>query len=226
MAGPVFIFMLTRHDATVGDARALADEALAAGVRHVGFKDVGAPPGTLAELARAIRAAGATSYLEIVSLDAGAELAAARLALQIGVDCLLGGVHPQVVAPALRGAPIRYFPFAGEVADHPSVLRGEAAAIAASAAQIAALEGVDGLDLLAYRSACDGGQLTAEVCAATRKPVIVAGSIDHPDRIAAVGRAGAWGFTVGTAAIEGAFAAPAPGLGGQLAAIETARLAA
>jgi hypothetical protein len=226
MADPVFIFMLTRQDSTVPDAALVVREALAAGVRHVGFKDVGGPPDLLAGLAEAIRAAGGTSYLEIVSLDAALEAAAAELAVEIGVDCLLGGVHPRVVAPRLRGAALRYFPFAGEVAGHPSVLRGDCAAIAASAAEIAAIDGVDGLDLLAYRSGCDAGQLMGEVCRAAGKPVIIAGSIDCADRIAAVRRAGAWGFTVGTAALEGAFAAPSPGLPDQLAAIEAARLAA
>ena len=226
MADPVFIFMLTRQDATVPDARAVAAEALANGVRHVGFKDIGAPPTVLADLAAAIRSAGGRSDLEIVSLDEAREVAAAELALAIGVDALLGGVHPDAVAPRVRRAPVRYFPFAGEVAEHPSVLRGDCAAIAGSAARIAAIDGVDGLDLLAYRSACDAAELMARVCEAAGKPVIVAGSIDHPTRIAAVRHAGAWGFTIGTAAIEGAFAAPAPGLGGQLAAIEAARRAA
>jgi hypothetical protein len=50
----------------------------------------------------------------------------------------------------------------------------------------------------------------------------VAGSIDRAERIAAVCLAGAHAFTVGTAAIEGAFAAAAPGLAGQLAAIQAA----
>ena len=61
------------------------------------------------------------------------------------------------------------------------------------------------------------------VCAAVERPVIVAGSIDCADRIEAVKRARAYGFTVGTAALEGAFAADAGDLAAQLAAIEAAR---
>lgn len=222
MAEPVFIFMLTRQDETLPDALAVAHQALAAGVRHIGFKDVGAPRAVLQTLATALRAAGATSYLEVVSLDEASEFASARLALELGVDVLMGGVRPKSVAPIVRGAPLRYFPFAGRIEGHPSALLGETADIAASAREIAALPGVDGLDLLAYRSSLDGAALMREVCAAAGKPVVVAGSIDCPARIAAVRAAGAHGFTVGTAAVDGVFAATTPGLAGQLAAIQAA----
>ena len=222
MPAPVFIFMLTRRDATLPDALGVARQAIAAGVRHIGFKDIGAPRSTLAALAAELRAAGATSYLEVVSLDEASELASARLALEFGVDVLMGGVRPRAVAPIVREAPVRYFPFAGRVEGHPSVLAGDAAEIASSAAEIAALPGVDGLDLLAYRSAHDGAALTRQVCAAAGKPVVVAGSIDRPERIEAVRLTGAHGFTVGTAAVDGVFAATSPGLAGQLAAIQAA----
>lgn len=226
MADAVFIFMLTRQDETLPDAMGVAREALAAGVRHIGFKDVGAAPGALAELARALKAAGATTYLEVVSLDEASEIASAELALRIGVDVLMGGVRPTAVGPIVAGAPLRYFPFAGRIEDHPSRLMGSTDEIVASATAIAALPGVDELDLLAYRSAHDGAALARAVCEAAAKPVVVAGSIDCPERIEAVRRAGAHGFTIGTAAVEGVFAAAAPGLAGQLAAIQAAMRAA
>ena len=222
MGDPVFVFMLTRRDATVPHARAVARQALAAGVRHIGFKDVGAAPGTLAALARELKEGGATTYLEVVSLDEASERASAELALRIGVDRLMGGTRPWAVAPLVRGEPVSYFPFAGRIEGHPSRLAGPMSEIVASAAEIAAIPGVDGLDLLAYRSALDAPALIRAVCRAAAKPVIVAGSIDSPQRIAAVCDAGAHGFTVGTAAIEGAFASDRPGLAGQLAAIAAA----
>ncbi|HUZ11282.1 MAG TPA: hypothetical protein VMU93_00335 [Caulobacteraceae bacterium] len=223
MVQPLFIFMLTRRDETVAEARALTRQALAAGIRHIGFKDIGAPLAELRAITAEIRAAGAASYLEVVSLDQDRELASAEAALEIGVDNLLGGVRPRAVGPRVQNAPLRYFPFAGQVEDHPSVLKGSTREIASSAAQIGALPGVDGLDLLAYRSAGDAAAIMRAVCAAAGKPVIVAGSIDSKARIDAVRTAGAYGFTVGTAALEGAFAAPPGDLGAQFAAIEAAR---
>ena len=58
--------MLTRDDRTVPDAAERLQDALAAGVRHIGFKDVGLPVAELRALNDAIRAAGATSVLEVV----------------------------------------------------------------------------------------------------------------------------------------------------------------
>jgi len=75
-----------------------------------------------------------------------------------------------------------------------------------SARALSALEGVDGLDLLAYRSAVDPPDLIRAVTAAVDKPVIVAGSIDAPERVRAAVSGGAAGFTIGTAAIAGAYA--------------------
>jgi hypothetical protein len=66
---PDFIFMLTHHDRTIADAQDQVPAALSAGVRHIGFKDVGLPLARLRRLADAIRAASATLHLEVVSLD-------------------------------------------------------------------------------------------------------------------------------------------------------------
>ncbi|MFX5306104.1 hypothetical protein ABTC94_20020, partial [Acinetobacter baumannii] len=83
------------------------------------------------------------------------------------------------VLPLLRGTGIRYYPFPGEIAGHPSVLNGSIDEIAASARALAGRDGVDGLDLLAYRSGVDVPALMTAVCGAMDKPVIVEGSIDR-----------------------------------------------
>ncbi|MDO6585364.1 methylglyoxal synthase [Salipiger sp. 1_MG-2023] len=214
-----FILMLTENDRTIPDARARIDEALEGGVRHIGFKDVGLPLGELKGLAEAIRAAGGRSYLEVVSLDEASELASARAAVELDVDCLLGGTRPKAVSRVTRDHPLRYYPFAGEITGHPSVLQGPIEAITDSARQLADLEHVHGLDLLAYRFAGDVPALMHSVCAAVGKPVIMAGSIDSDARIMAAAESGAAGFTVGTAALAGAFPAEGPGFAAQVRAI-------
>lgn len=219
MAGLDFIFMLTRHDRTVPEAIDLVATALDAGIRHIGFKDIGLPFAELRTVHRLIKAGCAASYLEVVSLDRVSEIASVRAAIDLGVDNLLGGTHVEDVLPLLRGTGIRYYPFAGQVSGHPSILEGTVAEIAGSARAIANLDGVDGLDLLAYRSRTDVETLIAEVCASARKPVLVAGSIERPEQIAAIRRSGAAGFTIGTAALEGRFPAASPALGAQLGAI-------
>lgn len=219
MAGPDFIFMATRADATVPDAVARVAEAAAAGVRHIGFKDVGLPHAALADVAAAIRRVGATSYLEVVSLDAASERASAEAALVLGVDVLMGGTRPEIVLPVIGGRGLRYHPFPGRVVGHPSVLEGPIEAIVDSARRLAATPGVDGLDLLAYRFAGDVPALMRAVIGAVPVPVVIAGSIDRPERIAAVAAAGAAAFTVGTAALDEQLPAEGSGLAAQCRAI-------
>jgi len=55
------------------------------------------------------------------------------------------------VLPALRGAGIGYYPFAGTIAGHPSRLFRSPEEIITSAKLLTDMEGVDGLDLRAYR---------------------------------------------------------------------------
>lgn len=214
-----FIFMLTRNDRTVEDAAMHLETALAAGIRHIGFKDVGLPVPALKALNRRIREGGATSYLEVVSLDRESEVASARAALEIGVDILFGGTRAEDVLPVIAGSGLLYYPFAGRISGHPSVLEGSLEEIVASARALASREGVHGLDLLAYRWAGDVPALIHAVCAAVEKPVIVAGSIDTGARIAAVKAAGAAGFTIGTAALDGHYPAAGRDVPAQLAAI-------
>ncbi len=215
-----FIFMLTRNDKTVEDAELHLKTALAAGVHHIGFKDVGLPVARLKKLNGSIRAGGATSYLEVVSLDKASEVASAKAALEIGVDILLGGTNVDAVLPVLHGSGMRYYPFPGRIEGHPSVLAGSIDDVVASAEALVARDGVHGLDLLAYRSAENVTGLMAAVCAAVDKPVIMAGSIASREQIGIVRRSGAAGFTIGTAALDGDYAADSPELEMQLRSIQ------
>jgi len=214
-----FIFMLTRNDRTVADASQQLQTALGLGVRHIGFKDIGLPLEQLKGLNAAIKAGGATSYLEVVSLDRESEIVSAKAAAEIGVDVLLGGTRVDDVLPIIKDTGIQYFPFPGRITGHPSVLEGTIEEIVESARMIAARDGVHGLDLLAYRSAQNVPELMKAVCAAVSKPVYIAGSIASPERIAIVQRAGAAGFTIGTAALDGKYPASGNDVPSQLAAI-------
>lgn len=197
-----FIFMLTRNDMTVPDALAVYDEIRATGIRHVGFKDVGAPFAVLQEVAERIKADGRTAYLEVVSLSARDELHSIEVGLDLGVDVIMGGTHPAEAEKILRGSKVRYFPFPGRIVDHPSVLVGSIEEIASSAAELTARPYVHGVDLLAYRYDGDVPDLIKAVVSASSGPVVAAGSIDSPDRIRLVGELGCWGYTIGGAIFD------------------------
>ncbi|MEM7290444.1 MAG: methylglyoxal synthase [Pseudomonadota bacterium] len=214
-----FIFMLTEDDRTIADARDRLQDVLAGGARHIGFKDIGIPFDELKALAADIRAAGGRAYLEVVSLDEESELRSAKAAIDLEVDCLLGGTRAAAVTSMLKHHPIRYYPFPGEIMGHPSVLAGSIEDITESAKRLTELESVHGLDLLAYRFEGDVPALMKAVCEATDKPVIMAGSIDQEERIKAVAHSGAAGFTVGTAAFRENFPASREGLMAQVQSI-------
>jgi hypothetical protein len=215
-----FIFMLTRDDKTVSDARAIYESISDTGVTHVGCKDLGLPRDELKALIDDIRSNGHTSYLEVVSETEEATLESARVAADIGPDYLIGGTLIQPVQEILEGTAIRFFPYVGQIVDHPCLLRGTIADITIDT-RAAAVLGVDGINLLAYRYDGDVDELVESVVQVTTLPVIAAGSVDSVERIAALSERGIWGFTVGTAALDGKFAPGRP-LAAQLEAILSA----
>jgi hypothetical protein len=199
-----FIFMLTHHDSTVDNAREVLEQVKSTGLKHIGFKDVGATAEKQRELADAAHAAGLTVYLEVVSVDKADELESIDAAKAAGVDWVLGGKFAADAVQKLAGTGIKLAPFPGRIVGHPSILEGSIEEIAAHAAELTSLDGVSGVDLLAYRHAtADVLELTAAVVKASRGPVIAAGSVVTEDQIHGLAKAGAWGFTIGSAIFDG-----------------------
>lgn len=206
-----FIFMLTRNDETVPDAfdayAVVSDTRLA----YVGFKDIGLPVAQMSRLVRQMHGHGKKVMLEVVSTTREDELRSVQAGIDLGVDYLLGGRHAGEAARLLQGTGIRYFPFCGHTVGHPTRLTGSIDEIVDDAIRLAAMPDVHGVDLLAYRFSGDVEELTRRVVGALDKPVIAAGSIDRPERVAAVQRAGVWAFTVGSAVFEHRFVTGAAG---------------
>lgn len=216
-----FIFMLTRHDRTVEDCLDVAERVRPLGLRHVGFKDVGVGPGALRALVRALKAQGATVYMEVVSTDGAACLRSARHAVELGVDRLLGGTAVEATQEILRGTGVAYFPFPGRPHDHPTRLGGAAGEVAEHCRRFRAA-GCAGADLLAYRATeAEPVELVRGARAGLGEGgrLIVAGSIDGRARLAEIAAAGADAFTVGSALFDGSWAPHAGTLEAQLRAV-------
>jgi hypothetical protein len=204
-----FIFMLTRNDSTIPDARAIYESIADTGLRHFGCKDVGLPRAELAALMDDIRGHGHTTFIEVVSETPEATLQSARAAAEIGPDYLIGGTLIEPVQQILAGTGIRFFPYLGKVIGHPCLLRGAIEEIVDDARAAQEL-GVDGVNLLAYRYDGDVDALVEAVVPAILLPVIAAGSVDSAERIHALSERGVWAFTIGTAALDGALLPGAP----------------
>lgn len=204
-----FIFMLTRDDRTIADARRVYASIAHLDVAHVGCKDLGLAPTELAALVEDIRANGHTSYLEVVSETEEATLRSAWAAAEIRPDCLIGGTLIEPVQEIIGGTGIRFFPYVGRVIGHPCLLRGTIEEIVQDARRAEEL-GVDGINLLAYRYDENVDALVEAVVGAVSVPVIAAGSVDSVERIQALADRGVWAFTIGTAALDGELVPGAP----------------
>ncbi|NQU72700.1 MAG: hypothetical protein HQ514_19285, partial [Rhodospirillales bacterium] len=99
------------------------------------------------------------------------------------------------------------YPFPGSPVGHPTILYGSPEDIKADCQKFKAA-GCPGVDLLAYRAAeADPLDLIRAARAGFNGGyLIVAGSIDSPERIRAIADAGADAFTIGTAVFDNTFA--------------------
>ena len=206
-----FIFMLTRNDSTVEDCLDVLDQVRPLGLTHMGFKDVGVDRATLRRLADGMRAAGAIVHLEVVSTSPEACLNSARVAVELGVDRLMGGTDVAAIQAIVAGSNVRYYPFPGRPHDHPTRLGGSTTDVERDCRQ-AMGQGCAGVDLLAYRAT---EAPPVDLIRAARRGLgdgylVVAGSVATPQRIAEVASAGADAFTIGSAVFDGSFS-PAKG---------------
>jgi len=201
---PELIVMLTHHDQTVHNALELFEGLRDCPITHWGFKDVGLAPDEMKTVVAAMKAAGKTTFLEVVSLSEEEGLRGARLAVELGFDILMGTVFFPSISAYLKDKPVRYYPFPGHVHSHPSILDGTIDEIVAHARELEA-HGVHGLDLLTYRYDGEASRLLQLVVEATHIPIVSAGSIATFERIIEVWASGAWGFTIGSAFFERQF---------------------
>jgi hypothetical protein len=217
-----FIFMFTRDDQTVEDCLEVFEAIRDVGLTHLGFKDVGVEIRVLGRLAERIKRAGGISYLEVVSTTPEACLRSARVAVEIGVDRLLGGTDVEPILEVVAGRGVAYYPFPGRPEGHPTRLAGRPEDVAGDCQRFARL-GCAGVDLLAYR-ATEAAPLDLVRAARKATPgyLIVAGSVNTPARIRDLKDARADAFTIGSAAFDGSFSPRKGLLASQLRDIVTA----
>jgi hypothetical protein len=156
--------------------------------------------------------------MEVVSVSSQTVRRSLATARDIGVDRILGGTDV-AAARDILGDLAGYFPFAGRPVGHPTQLTGRRHWWPSIARSVAA--GCGGVDLLAYR-ATEADPLDLVRAARTalgNKLLIVAGSVNSPDRIHDLARAGADAFTIGSAALDGSFSPTKGSLRSQIADI-------
>lgn len=198
------IIMLTHNDQTVKNAIEVFDACKDLAVDFWGFKDVGLEKEKMAELIQHMKAAGKTTFLEVVTYTEEECMNGAKLAVELGFDYLMGTLFYDSVYAYLKEHEIKYLPFCGKVSGSPSVLEGFFEEIIKDANTMLE-KGVDGIDLLAFRHE-QGAELAREYCAKVDKPVVIAGSINSEARISFVNEINPWAFTMGSALFTENFA--------------------
>ena len=196
--------MLTYKDETVKDSFEVFDQCADMPASFWGFKDVGLPKPDMKRLVKRMKESGKTTFLEVVSLTEMECLDGARLALDCGFDYLMGTVFYPSVFDLMKGKRTRFFPFAGRVGGHPSILEGTILEIVADGRRMEEL-GVAGFDLLAYRYVGDAQALAKSFVEGVHVPVVLAGSIDGFSRLDSVKRIAPWAFTIGSAFFDRKF---------------------
>ena len=202
---PEIVVMLTYDDVTVKDAYEVFDSCKDLDVRHWGFKNVGLPKDEMARVAGAMKNAGKSTYLEVVTYDEASCLDGAKAAVECGFDQLMGTLYFPSVHRYLDEHGLVYKPFVGKVSGSPSVLEGSFQEIIDDAKGLMA-KGITGFDILAYRHVDDGEKLARLFCKAVDAEICIAGSISSWGRIDTMFDIGPWGFTMGSALFDKKFA--------------------
>ena len=202
---PDIIITLTHHDVTVPDAAEVFEQCKDLDqVKLWGFKNVGLPKDQMKALVQAMKAAGKTTFLEVVTYDEASCLDGAQTAIDCGFDYLMGTIYYDSVAKLLAANGMDYLPFVGKVSGSPSILEGTNEEIIQNAKDLMA-KGIKGFDILAYRHVVDGEKLAYEFCEAVDAQICIAGSINSFKRIDTMFDIGPWTFTMGSALFEKKF---------------------
>jgi hypothetical protein len=203
------IVMLTHNDSTVKDSLKIFNECRDLSVQFWGFKDVGLPLPQMKELVAAMKSAGKTTFLEVVTLEEPDCMRGAKIAVECGFDYLMGTVFYDSVFEYLRGRSTKFFPFCGKVHGHPSILEGSVEEIVADGKRLEA-KGVAGIDILSYRHATKPVEISRGLVRGLSIPVVIAGSIDSVERLKTVSELSPWAFTMGSALFDKRFVPDAP----------------
>lgn len=203
---PELIIMLTHNDVTVKNAAEVFDSCKDLPATRWGFKDVGLSKEEMIALNRAMKEAGKTTYLEVVTYTEEGCLEGARLAGECGFDFLTGTVYYPSVDSVLKEYGLKYFPFPGNVGGSPVALTGTIDEIVADAVRLVEA-GADGVDLTAYRYT-DGDPLELERAVGEKvgmDRLTIAGSVGNEERMDEMTRLGCHAYTMGSALFNGNF---------------------
>lgn len=203
---PELIIMLTCNDITVSNASEIFEACKDLPVQHWGFKDIGLSKDEMVQLNNSMKAAGKTTYLEVVTYSEDGCVAGATLAGECGFDHLTGTVYYPAVDKVLQKYHIKYHPFVGKVSGSPVALTGTIEEIVEDSKRLISV-GAAGVDLTAFRYV-DGDPfalIKSVGNAIGMEKLTIAGSVGNVTRMDQLAALGCHAYTMGSALFNGNF---------------------
>lgn len=201
---PELIVMLTHNDRTVKNAYEVFESSKNSKAKFWGFKEKGIPVDEMKRLYAYMKSCGKTTFLEVVAYTEEECLDGAKMAVECGVDILMGTLYFDSINEYCKKNNLKYMPFVGKITGRPSILEGTVEGIIEEANALL-MKGVYGFDLLGYRYTGDAVELNKRFVAGVNAPVCLAGSVNNYKRLDEVKDANPWAFTIGGAFFENKF---------------------
>ena len=201
---PELIVMLTHNDRTVKNAYEVFESSKNSKAKFWGFKEEGVPVDEMKRLYAYMKSCGKTTFLEVVAYTEEECLDGAKMAVECGVDILMGTLYFDSINEYCKKNNLKYMPFVGKITGRPSILEGTIEGIIEEANALL-MKGVYGFDLLGYRYTGDAVELNKRFVAGVDAPVCLAGSVNNYKRLDEVKAANSWAFTIGGAFFENKF---------------------
>ncbi|MBQ7705902.1 MAG: hypothetical protein IJT73_10865 [Selenomonadaceae bacterium] len=204
MKNPELIVMLTHHDRTVSNAYEIFSQCKDTSAKFWGFKEDGLPFDEMKKLFAFMKDCGKVTALEVVAYTEKECIEGAKMAVNCGVNILMGTTFFDSVNEICRENNLKYLPFVGKVTERPSILNGTLEEMVDEAREYIS-KGVYGINLLGYRYTGDATALNESFVAQVNAPVCLAGSVNSYQRLDEIKKAAAWTFTIGGAFFENKF---------------------
>lgn len=202
---PNLIVMLTHNDKTVLNAYDIFEKCKNSKAKFWGFKEEPLPLDEMKRLYSYMKSMGKTTFLEVIAYDEQNGLKGAEMAVECGVDILMGTVFYDSINNFCKENNLKYMPFVGQVSERPSILEGDIDDMIQEA-NIYISKGAYGIDLLGYRYISGNPiELNKKIVEKINAPVCIAGSINSYQRLDEIKEANPWSFTIGGAFFENKF---------------------
>ena len=202
---PNLIVMLTHNDKTVLNAYDIFEKCKNSKAKFWGFKEEPIPLDEMKRLYSYMKSMGKTTFLEVIAYDEQNGLKGAKMALECGVDILMGTVFYDSINNFCKENNLKYMPFVGQVSERPSILEGDIDDMIQEA-NIYISKGAYGIDLLGYRYISGNPiELNKKIVEKINAPVCIAGSINSYQKLDEIKEANPWSFTIGGAFFENKF---------------------